>query len=205
MSDLRNWLLSVPGHRLEPLFEEEEELVVRTFLFGRKNRKMLKRHPKMEEAMISIVESGLDDPRWQGLFYVIVAGEGDQFTPLYFGAANRMGRKHQINDDLKNIRTSPSKFGHWGYSLDYHMGDLSHEMFGFPANRAPNPRDARWAKALFSSYEPPRLKERVFLYLAPWYKGSLSPSGRTPELTDLRRELVTLALKQFSGRVLNER
>jgi hypothetical protein len=56
---------------------------------------------------------------------------------------------------------------------------------------------------LFSTTEPPRLKEPVSLYLAPWRDGTVGPSGLAGSLPAVEKEVIALASVQFADSLLN--
>lgn len=131
-------------HRLVPLFLINDDLLVETRV-NSNGRRLLKRSPEMEDAIITIVENGLKNEQWQGFFYVMGQGTGDRLPILYIGKADKKGVKHPTSENIKNIRKNKGEF-------------------------------ARWAEALFQSFDPPILKENTYLYIAPWYSHSVGPS-----------------------------
>jgi hypothetical protein len=199
VEDWRVWLLGLEGHRFEVLFEAGDDGIVNTHEVN--GRRLLKRSPQIEEALISVVENGLREEDWRGLFYVMGWLGQEGFVPLYVGAAKREGRSHAISTNLLNMRTDRSFFAHWGDNIDYHIGDLSHEIFGFRGYRDPAPRDANWAKTLFESYDPPKLHTKIYLYVAPWRDNSRGPDGDAWTLVQVRNQLV----QKFKHTLLNER
>jgi hypothetical protein len=200
--NLSTWFPTVPGHRFVPLFDSDESLVVRTRLHG-KEKTLLLRSPEMEEAVVECVELGLSDPRWEGLLYVMGWGSGPSFRPLYVGKAERRGVKNEVSANVARIRTNRHMFARWGDGVAYHIGDLSHALFGFKAYREPTQKYKRWASVLFDGFDPPRLKEPVSLYLAPWVEGSTGPSGLSGSLPAVEKEVIALASVQFADCLLN--
>ena len=203
MLNLIDWLWAVPSHRLVPLFDATDDLVVRTRESGPEKRRLLCRSPEMEAAVIDLVEAGLAQEGWQGLLYVMGHGAGPDFRPLYVGKAERRGMKNALSANLANIRTNRHKFARWGDGVDYHVGDLSQALFGFKAYRLPTPKYKRWAAALFDAFDPPRLRKHISLYLAPWIDGSVGPSGLVGSLAAVEKEVIALASVQFAGCLLN--
>lgn len=135
MTKLQSWLTAFPGARSVPLFETDG-LTVRTHLRGRaKDRRVPTRSPDFDAAVIQLVEAGLAREDWTGLVYVMGTGEGGAFTPRYVGKTERRGTRHDLSRNMANIRHNPERFARWGYGLDYHVGDLSHALFGFSAYR----------------------------------------------------------------------
>ena len=202
MINLREWLAKLPEHCLVPLFHMEDDITVATQITAN-HRRLLLRHPLMEEAIITVVEQGLNDSEWEGLLFIMGKGELPAFTPIYIGKTERRGVKHPISENIKNLRKSKHKFARWGDGLDYHMGDLSHAMFEFEAYRLPTKKYKRWAQELFRSYDPPILKETINFYVVPWYKNSKGPSGLVCSLPAAEKEVIALASVAFAETLLN--
>jgi hypothetical protein len=179
MLKLLDWLWTVPGYRLVPLFDTSDGLNVRTKESGPQKRRLLCRSPEMEAAVIDLVEAGLLQEGWHGLLYVMGWGSRSDFRPLYVGKAERKGTKHDVSANLANIRTNRHMFARWGDGLEYHIGDLSQALFGFKGYRAPSRKYQHWAATLFETFDPPRLQQHVPLYLASWPEGTLSPQPST--------------------------
>ncbi len=125
------------------------------------------------------------------------------FTPLYVGKAERRGITHALSANLRNIRTNHGFFARWGYNLDYHVGDLSHALFGFEAYRPPSRKYHRWAEALFSSFDPPVLRAPVSVLWVPWFEGSRGPSGFTGSVASVEKEVIALASVMSGEALLN--
>lgn len=203
MTDLVPWLFSVPGHSVARLFDADERLAVRTRTAGPEGRRLLCRAPEMEAAVIDQVERGLEDPAWQGLLYVMGWTGEPGFRPLYVGKAERRGVKNELSANLACLRSNRHKFARWGDGVAYHIGDLSHALFGFRAYREPTPKYRRWAVALFDSFDPPRLRQPVALYLASWRDGQAGPSGLTGSLAAVEKEVIALASVHCGDCLLN--
>jgi hypothetical protein len=203
MLNVLDWLWTVPGHRLVPLFDATDDLVVRTKESGPEKRRLLCRSPEMEAAVIDMVEAGLAREGWQGLLYVMGSGATPDFRPLYVGKAERKGLRHDLSTNLANIRTNRHMFARWGDGVAYHIGDLSQVLFGFKAYRPPTQKHKRWGARLFETFDPPRLREKVSLYLAPWPVGSAGPSGLAGSLAAVEKEVIALASVQFADCLLN--
>jgi hypothetical protein len=203
MIDFNSWLFNVPGYYFVPLFEVNEELVVNTKLLGKKERRTLVRNKLIENAIIGLVEGNLDREDWDGLLYIMGKGEKESFIPLYIGKAEKKGVKHPISVNIANLRKDKSKFARWGDNVAYHIGDLSHALFGFEAYKQPDKKYKKWANVLFSSFEKPTLKEPIYLYLLPWYKGNEGISGLQCSLPALEKELISLASVYYKDSLLN--
>jgi hypothetical protein len=199
--DVTAWFRATGGHKLVPIFEEEAPLQVVTRISG--GRRLLCRSQEMETAVIDMVEAGLGAPDWEGLLYVMGWGEPDAFKVLYVGKAERKGVKHPISANIVSIRTNKHKFARWGDGLSYHIGDLSQALFGFKAYRQAPATHRRWAQTLFTTFEPPVLKQRVYLYLIPWFSGMTGPSGLAGSLPAVEKEVIALAGFQFADSILN--
>jgi hypothetical protein len=203
MLSLVEWLQAVPGHRFVPLFATDPSQVVETKLSGPEKRRLLRRSPEMEQTVIDMVEEGLTNLLWHGVLYVMGWGEGAGFRPLYVGKAERAGVKHPLSVNLANIKTNRHMFARWGDGVAYHIGDLSQALFGWKAYLPPAKKYKRWVSVLFVSTEPPRLREAVTLYLAPWVEGNKGPSGLAGSLPAVEKEVIALASVQFAGCLLN--
>ena len=171
MDALREWLAENFVGCTAPLFEAAG-LLVNTFEYRR--RKTLKRHPDFDRLMIEKVERGLRQPSWQGFVYVMHWNCG-RVCPLYVGKTERCGRKQVVSGNIENIRLNYRCFGRWGYSRYYHIGDLSHAMFGGQDERKFDSKYRRWADRLFISDEPPRLRQEVSVALIDWFEGKRAP------------------------------
>ena len=203
MSVLQRWLDAFPGARFAPLFETDD-LQVRTHPRGKAgDRRILTRSSLFETAMIDLIEDGLTQATWTGLVYLMGAGERQAFIPLYVGKAERRGKTHEVSRNIANIRRNPDKFARWGYGLDYHLGDLSHAMFGFEAYRKPTAKYRRWADALFEVNDPPTLRRPISLLLLPWYEDSRGPSGLRGSVAAAEKEVIALASTLHGVDLLN--
>jgi len=200
-----DWLLSRPGSALEPLFRTDGNLAVRTENYGRDLRPVLCRHPRMERAMIDLVEQGLADPRWEGILYVMGCGPKPSFSPLYVGKAERRGRKNSTNAIFRDIGANRRMFGRWGDDYAYHNGDLSHALFRFQAHRPVTSTYQRWATTLFASSDPPQLRAPVALYLLPWYRGDVGPTWVRLSLPTLEETVIGYAVVELGEDLLNRR
>lgn len=203
MLNLLDWLWTVPGHRLIPLFDTTNDLVVQTRESGRQKRRLLCRSPEMEAAVIELVEAGLLQEDWRGLLYVMGWGDRSDFRPLYAGKAERRGKTQNLSENLANIRTNRHMFARWGDGVAYHIGDLSQALFGFKAYRPATPKYKRWAARLFETFDPPRLREMVSLYLAPWVDGAVGPCGLAGSLAAVEEHVIAVASVQFADYLLN--
>jgi len=203
MMDLTTWLGSVPGSRFIPLFDSNNRLEVATKIGQPSGRRLLRRHPEMEKAIIEIVESGLPNEAWEGLLYIMGFGQLPNFRPLYVGKAEKRGVTRPLSENLTNIRKNKHMFARWGNGLDYHIGDLSQALFKFKGYREPTRKFERWAQRLFVSRDPPVLREPVYLYIAPWLKGNNGPSGLAGSLPAVEKEVIALASSQFNDTLLN--
>ena len=193
MTKLQTWLDTFPGRVYTPLFDMDG-LTVRTHQRGRNlERRILTRSKEFDAAMMELVEAGLWNERWHSLIYLMGRGSAEAFTPLYIGKAEKRGARNAISANLRNLRTNHGFFARWGYNTDYHIGDLSHALFGFTAYRAPTRKYRRWADALFVTFDPPVLRAPVGMLLLPWVEGSRGPSGLTGSVASVEKEIIALA------------
>lgn len=205
MINLLDWLQKYPNYHFVQLFEHNSDLYVETNikLVSSKPRRLLKRIENMEKSIIEIIENGLEQESWEGILYIVGTDELSQFKPLYIGKTERRGVNHPVSTNIKNISKNKHMFARWGDGLDYHIGDLSHSLFNFEAYRKPTKKYKRWANSMFKSFDPPVLKDSVFLYLAPWFSDSVAPSGFITSLPAAEKEVIALASEHFRESLLN--
>jgi hypothetical protein len=190
-----------------PLFETLGDgltVAVKTEQGASRDRTILRRSAAMEAAVVEIVEAGLQLPDWQGLLYVMGWGSDESFRPLYVGKAERKGVRHPISANIVGLRTNKTKFARWGDGLDYHIGDLSHAIYGFRAYRRPQRKYLRWAERLFRSYPPAVLREPVSFVAVPWHDGDAGPSGLVGSLPAVEKEVIALASAGYGDVLLNK-
>lgn len=207
MISFTKWLKSNQGHVFVPLFETFEgslQVVTKVKVVKDKDRRLLRRSSLMEQGVIDVIESNINNPYWEGIIYVMGTGDSDNFKPLYIGKAERKGVKNEISANIKNIRRNFHMFARWGDGLAYHIGDLSQVLFGFEGYQKPQKKYKRWAEAMFSSYDPPILKESVNFYVAPWFEGQIGLSGLPGSLPAVEKEMIAIASYQFSETLLNK-
>jgi hypothetical protein len=183
-----------------PLFDAEG-LAVRTFQQGEFTK--LRRHPDFDRLMIATVEEGLVHEDWQGFVYVLYRPTTAGPVPLYIGKAERRGVTRELSANLENISRNRQKFGRWGYARYYHIGDLSHAMFGGPTKKKPERKYHRWAASLFVDVDPPTLRAPVRVALISWYAGMHGPSGLVGTVATVEKELIALASAAFPQDLLN--
>jgi hypothetical protein len=199
VSVLATWL-ATHATRTAPLFLDED-LVVAVFRRGRLEK--LRRHPAFDALMIETVQAGLADPEWLGLLYVMHWRRPNGIVPLYIGKAERRGVTNELSANLRDIARNHGAFGRWGYGLAYHVGDLSHVLFGGPGYKPPERKYRRWAEALFASHAPPRLREPVHVAIVSWRAGMRGPSGLVGSVAAVEKELIALAGAEGPDDLLN--
>ena len=195
---LETWLAA--NKKTAPLFLDDN-LVVRTFVQG--SLKKLRRHPEFDNLIIETVEEGFLNDSWEGLIYVMHFLHKEGIVPVYVGKAEKKGVKNEISYNLRDIRKNQHAFARWGYGLAYHVGDLSHAMFGGNAYKKPSPKYRRWAGKLFVQFEPPTLFERVYVSVISWHTGMIGPSGLRGSVPSVEKEIIALASVSHSGILLN--
>jgi hypothetical protein len=194
VASLQTWLAQNLEGCTAPLFEAAG-LVVTTFDY--QGRKTLRRHRDFERLMIEKVEQGLRQTSWQGFVYVMHWSCAREICPLYIGKTERCGTKRAISANIQNIRSNDGCFGRWGYSRYYHIGDLSRAMFVAPDERKSDSKYRRWADQLFTSDEPPRLRQEVLVALIDWFEGKRGPFGTPLPMKDAENEVIKLAKRQY--------
>lgn len=200
MSLLDDWLNVHARRNSVPLLREEDG-VVSTIV--RNGMRKLERHPAFTDLMIRTVEEGLRSDTWCGLVYVMHWNRAGQILPLYIGKAERRGVSQELSFNLNKIRQNDHAFGRWGYGLAYHLGDLSHAIFREGAYKKPRAKYRRWAESLFSTLDPPQLRETIYLSIIGWHRGMLGPSGLECSVPSLEKELIALASAEHPLILLN--
>ena len=158
---------------------ECENLEVKSFLRGRKNRRYLKRNPKMEALVrdvcsIIIQEHEKKQTNVDGMIYCMYSLVDSKVIPLYIGKAERIGRNGNLSANISDAMSkSGSLFARWGYGYAYHLGDLSAAVFGH--ERKPVPKYEKWANELFSDKESLQLKSQVYFWCEAWKQNLTGP------------------------------
>ena len=115
MIDVQGWLGRFPGARWTPLLATNDALEVQTHQRGRAlDRRLLTRAPGFDSAVTEMIETGLQDPTWTGLLYLMGTGDAQDFKPLYIGKTERRGVVHEVSQNIANIRHNADKFARWG-------------------------------------------------------------------------------------------
>lgn len=200
MSLLDNWFKENIQGNVVPLFAEHN-LIVETFFD--KTMQKLKRSNEFDQLMIRTVETGLQKNTWEGLIYIMYWQRNDAVTPLYVGKAERKGVSNPISYNIENIRKNHHAFGRWGYGLAYHIGDLSHAIFQETAYKTPSKKYKKWGQVLFDQFEPPKLREKVYVAIISWEQGMRGPSGLIGSVPSVEKEIIALAGAIDSGKLLN--
>jgi hypothetical protein len=189
MTDPVTWLTQ-RHHRIAPLFDHDDHLVVATKTIGPSNRVVLRRHPDMEQAVIDTVTAGLGDPNWLGILYVMGHGAINDFRPRYIGKAAGYGRTNAVSANIRDIENNTDFFARWGDGRAYHIGDLSEALLALAANQPASPKYADWVDDLFALTAPPTLRVPVLFYVTSWYRGDCGPDGQLRELGALETHLI---------------
>jgi hypothetical protein len=157
----------------------------------------------MREELTKVVKNHKNSAaRYDGIIYIMHTRSPDGcVVPLYIGKAETVGKasgKLSVNVSGKREK---SKFGRWGDSHAYHIGDLSSAVL--PGHEIPvrGLKYQLWAEALFEgvNIENPRLFQQVFLWVKAWHKDNIGPwqeFGPTP-LSFLEYLLIGLASTLF--------
>lgn len=205
MIRLQEWLAAQPKYTAALFETHADGITVQTHRRGAsQDRLTLTRHPEFDLTMIEMVESGLIDPDWLGFLYVMFTGSGAALIPRYIGKAEKKGVKNDISVNLVRLRTDPTKFGRWGYNSAYHIGELSHAVFGDAFKPGKHKGNyGRWRDALFATTVPPVLREPVFVHLIPWRTGDRGPSGMVGSVAAVEYELIALAAAAYPAELLN--
>jgi hypothetical protein len=198
-----------------PLFECDEDGFVQTKEVGKSRpRKVLRRSAAMEALMRREAKTVVEDHNkntglYDGIIYIMhTRSTGGIIVPRYIGKSETVGKTSGIlSVNLSRLDTDTSKFGRWGDTYAYHIGDLSsvvlpgHEIVVKPL------KYRLWAEALFenANSERPRLRQTVLLWVRAWRKddiGVWKEFGPT-RLSFLEYLLIGLASALFPGEILN--
>lgn len=197
-----------------PLFDVENDLVVRTQLKGTANpRLILKRSPEMEALVLREVDTLVDD--WQrqehaydGLIYVIFTLSDNRVRPLYIGKAESLGRgRGNLSANLIGLQRDKGKFARWGDNYAYHIGDLSAAVLpGHDPSKVVE-KYRSWARKLFltSPTDQPTLRQPVWFWAKAWKSsdvGIWADFGPT-RLSFLEYLLIGVASAAFTDDLLN--
>ncbi len=156
-----------------PLFESEAG-IARTMPYGRDQRLVLKRSPKMDRLMrdlgnqlIHAFDNGA--VKHDGILYLMFRREPRGVVPLYFGKAEVYGKGDaNLSANISDLATGNSKFGRWGYNYAYHMGDLSAvATIGHPDSKR-TPKYEAWRDTLFDEVGSLRIKGDVRFWACLW-------------------------------------
>lgn len=183
-----------------PLFAEEGGRVA---VREKGRKRLLRRHPQFEALMIRTVEHGLKRDHWRGFVYVMHWESGAEIVPLYIGMARRQGRTHPLSVNIERIRTNWQKFGRWGDGRAYHIGDLSHALFGFESYKDVDPRYVRWIDRLFENPQTLELRRPVRIALISWHDRDIGPRGGHVNVPTLEQQLIALAQVSHGDALLN--
>jgi hypothetical protein len=198
-----------------PLFSTHVDLKIETKEIGKATpRKILCRHPMMEELVLRETNVLVDDwrsgtLRYDGLIYMMFSRSSTGgILPLYIGKAETLGKGDgNLSVNLVNLRKDKSKFARWGDNYAYHIGDLSAAVLpGHPPEKR-NLKYEAWARALFQNpcTEVPQLKQPVFFWGKAWQPTDasiwrdLSPT----RLAFLEYLLIGVASMAFGRHLLN--
>jgi hypothetical protein len=200
MNILEEWLESNIGGNTAPLFAERD-LVVETFMHN--SMRKLKRSDEFDALMIRTVEEGFQKETWEGFIYVMHWLRFGKVAPLYVGKAERRGVNKPLSFNVDNIRKNQHAFGRWGYGLAYHIGDLSHAMFEEQAYKRPGRKYKKWAEVLFNRFDPPVLREKVYVAIISWERGMRGPSELIGSVASVEKEIISLASAMPDTNLLN--
>lgn len=209
------WRLFCNEHKIveqaTPLFVEHDN-IVQTFAYGDNGRFILKRSPEMENAVITEAKKVINDYQvglnhYDGLIYMMFLVQENTPIPLYVGKTEKIGRNGGLSANIKNIRPTHPFFCRWGYSYEYHIGDLSSVVCPGHGWRKPPEKYVRWAERLFLSYPSniPKLKYATYFWCKAWQShqsGIWREYGAT-SLTFLEYLLIGVASDLFPDTVLN--
>jgi|APHM01.1.fsa_nt_gi hypothetical protein len=198
-----------------PLFETDDDLRVATKTYGRDDRPILKRSPRMEVQLESAVKDVVGDWKsfddtYDGVIYLTYTLDGDEVVPRYIGKAGKYGRDGEsLSVNLKNIETNRTKFARWGDGYAYHIGNLSavvldhHERDSVSRDDPRTSKYQEWASALFEP-DSRRLQEPVYYWVRAWREDDVGPFYEfETNLEVLEYYLIGLASQVYPEQLLN--
>ncbi len=160
-----------------PLFSTNENLEVHTRTVGSKStRRVLCRHPEMEQLIIRNVEILQHDwdnhnNEFDGILYIMFRKIDNFVVPLYIGKAETFGKKAKnFSVNLIKVQTDRSKFARWGDGYEYHIGDLSAAVLRDHSAEKIIPKYVKWANSLFENApaDNPKLRTTVYFWTKAW-------------------------------------
>jgi hypothetical protein len=113
-----------------PLFDIFDKHVM-VVPYGRNGRHVLKRSSQMESLMRDLGRKLIDqhstsNVTHDGILYMMLSRERGKLVPLYIGKTETFGKRDRnLSANISDLATGNGKFGRWGYSYAYHLGDLS--------------------------------------------------------------------------------
>jgi hypothetical protein len=110
-----------------------------------------KRSHRMEQLYAELMSEAKNQADACGIVYCMYWIRSNWIVPLYLGKAERYGKDGLISANL----TNRSFFGRWGYSKDYHFGNLGIGLQGGRKYR-------HWVERLFESPAQLRLRSETF-------------------------------------------
>ena len=134
--------------------------------------------------------------------------EGNDVIPLYIGKSEKLGKRKNLSENIKDIARNNGKFCRWGYNYAYHIGDLSAVVCMGHEESKKRVKYRKSAEKLFIDFpsKSPRLKRQVWFWLAAWRNGDTGiwkEYGAT-SLTFLEYLLIGITSDLFRDYLLNE-
>ena len=141
-----------------PLFDTEVGFV-KTMGYGRNQRPVFVRSPKMESLMRKlgqqlVKEHSDESVSHNGILYMMFRKTNDGIAPLYIGKAEIYGKGDKnLSANIYDLVGGNGKFGRWGYNYAYHFGDLSAvALDGHPENKKTR-KYMDWRDSLFKEID----------------------------------------------------
>lgn len=214
-----------------PLFDTDSDKTVRYRRVGNDDRRVLKRHPKMEDFLIDEAKKVIQDfdkgnDDYEGIIYMMYRLEGEKVVPLYIGHSKKHGKDGNLGSNLDDVRSDIDEkreggrwnFARWGDSASYHIGDLSAVVFNHEEhpsveyNEAERkPKFVKWAKSIFETYSASEIIEAnrilsapVYFWTRAWEYNDIGIYGTETPLGALEYQLIGLADTLYPESLLNE-
>ena len=195
-----------------PLFAMEDESVAIDYRVT--SKQVLQRSPEMEQLVIQEAAKvcfGFYDERaeYEGLLYLMFWKENQKVLPLYFGKAEKYGKKKgNLSINIKGVPqgSNRDKFCRWGHNYAYHIGDLSAVVCPHHDEKHKTPKYRRWAECLFSDVPSRKLKQTVWFWTKAWSKTdsvSVEVYGGPTALSSSEYQLIGIGSTLYPDTILN--
>lgn len=197
-----------------PLFCTRKDGSIELLPYGADGRMVLKRSEGMESLMRGlgrelIRQYDAGQVRNDGILYMMHWCLDGEIIPLYIGKAETYGKMGEnLSVNIKDLDKGDGKFGRWGYSYAYHLGDLSAATLSGHEHSKVTPKYKRWRDRLFCSVEKDVvcLRRPVYFFAMLWGEEQKSVWNEVSPTTLAFEEylLIGLASREYGEFLLNQ-